>query len=329
MIEQRRPLSSTSLSSLGGAEVEFRQLKYFVTLAEELHFGRAASREHIVQSALSQQIQRLERELGTALVERNTHHVRLTAAGDGLLIEARQILDHVERAKSMTRTAVATNAIITVAVGDASLDTMPQVLHALRDTHPHLEVHQVEASVPEQYRMLADGRLDVGIGRAAHAPASVASEVVRLDPLGVLVGISHRFVHRQSIPVALLKGDSLLFADHDWAPQFNEFVDELCRSAGFTPTAYPGTVQSVRGAVELIREGRCVACVPRSCRPTPGGTRWLPLVEPAPYYPWSLLWRASDQRPATGCVLRCARGLSARLSWMDAAGDETVATMPE
>ncbi|HJY71985.1 MAG TPA: LysR family transcriptional regulator [Streptosporangiaceae bacterium] len=72
--------------------MELRQLRYFVTLAEELHFGRAAAREHIVQSALSQQVQRLERELGVRLLERSTHHVALTAAGAAFLAEARQIL---------------------------------------------------------------------------------------------------------------------------------------------------------------------------------------------------------------------------------------------
>ena len=72
--------------------MELRQLRYFVTLSEELHFGRAAAREHIVQSALSQQVQRLERELGVSLFERSTHHVGLTVAGAAFLIEARQIL---------------------------------------------------------------------------------------------------------------------------------------------------------------------------------------------------------------------------------------------
>ena len=78
--------------------MELRQLRYFVILAEELHFGRAAAREHIVQSALSQQLQRLERELGVLLIERTTHHVQLSPAGAAFLIEARQILAHVDRA---------------------------------------------------------------------------------------------------------------------------------------------------------------------------------------------------------------------------------------
>src|SRR5258705_9916221 len=82
----------------GRTRMELRQLRYFVTLAEELHFGRAAAREHIVQSALSQRLQRLEREIGVTLMDRTTHHVRLTAAGAVFLADARQILAHVERA---------------------------------------------------------------------------------------------------------------------------------------------------------------------------------------------------------------------------------------
>src|SRR5215472_1103010 len=172
--------------------VDFRQLRYVVTLAEELHFGRASAREHIVQSALSQQIQRLERSLGVALFGRNTHCVRLTMAGETYVAEARKILSHVERASAAARAATTTNPMIRMGVGDPSFDSMPQVLRAVRHNHPQIEIHQVEASVPEQYRLLAGGRLDIGIGRASHAPRAVASELVRLDPVEVLFEGGHR-----------------------------------------------------------------------------------------------------------------------------------------
>ncbi len=150
--------------------MELRQLRYFVTLAEELHFGRASAREHIVQSALSQQIQRLERELGVSLLERSTHHVALTAAGAAFLVQARRILAEVERAGDVARSAVRSAPALRVGIIDSGYDSMPQILHEAQARHPDLVIHQIEVGVPEQYQLLIDGRLDVGIGRAALAP---------------------------------------------------------------------------------------------------------------------------------------------------------------
>jgi len=125
--------------------MELRQLRYFVTLAEELHFGRAAAREHIVQSALSQQLQRLERELGVLLIERTTHHVQLSASGTALLIEARQILAHVDRAAVAAQRAARSTPSLRVGIVDAGYDSMPLILHEVQQRYPDLEIHQVEA----------------------------------------------------------------------------------------------------------------------------------------------------------------------------------------
>ena len=100
--------------------MESRQLRYFITLAEELHFGRAAAREHIVQSALSQQLQRLERELDMLLLDRTTHHVELTPAGRAFLIEARQLLAQVDRAAAAAHRAASSAPVLRVGVVDAS-----------------------------------------------------------------------------------------------------------------------------------------------------------------------------------------------------------------
>jgi DNA-binding transcriptional LysR family regulator len=136
---------------MGVTGVELRQLRYFVTLAEELHFGRAAAREHIVQSALSQQVERLERELGVPLLERTTHHVRLTAAGTAFLLEARQILAHVDRAAAAAQRAARSAPALRVGTVDASYDSMPMILRRVQARFPDLEIHQVEAGVPEQW----------------------------------------------------------------------------------------------------------------------------------------------------------------------------------
>ena len=187
----------------GMARMELRQLRYFVTLAEVLHFGRTAAREHMVQSALTQQPQRLERELGVPLLDRTTHHVELTPAGSAFLIEACQILAQVDRATLAAQRAASSAPGLRVDVVHASYDSMPQILRKAQQ-YPGLDFHQVEAGVPEQFRQLAGGRLDVGIGQASLAPPKVTAVLFRLDPLGLLVPEGHRLAASQEVPVAKL-----------------------------------------------------------------------------------------------------------------------------
>lgn len=297
-------------------DVELRQLRYFVTLAEELHFGRAAAREHIVQSALSQQIQRLERELSVPLLERSTHHVALTEPGAAFLPEARQILAHVERAALVARGAAGAAPTLRVGIIDAGYDSMPQILYEAQARRPDLVIHQIEVGVPEQYQLLLDGRLDVGIGRAALAPPQIASLLFRQDPLGVLVPAGHPFAALDEVPVADLAREPLLLAAELQAPEFNQFVIEMCRSAGFTPTVYEGTVESIRAAADLVSQGRCLYCVPSSCISPLPGIMWRPLIEPASHYPWSILWRAADPSVHVRTIVACARAMSQRLGWL-------------
>jgi DNA-binding transcriptional LysR family regulator len=303
---------------LGVACMELRQLRYFVTLAEELHFGRAAAREHIVQSALSQQLQRLERELDVLLLDRTTHHVELTPAGRAFLIEARQILAHLDRAAVAAQRAANAAPGLRVGVVDASYDSMPQILRQVQERFPQLEIHQVEAGVPEQFRLLADGRLDVGIGRASLAPPEVASELFRLDPLGVLVREDHPLAALPGVPVATLAAEPLLLAEEQRAPEFNQFVIELCRSVGFVPRLYRGTVESIQAAVDLVAQGRCALCVPASCvAAVPGGIVWRQLVAPVSRYPWSVLWRTGDRSEYVRALVACAGALSQALGWLE------------
>ncbi len=296
--------------------MELRQLRYFVTLAEELHFGRAAAREHIVQSSLSQQLQRLERDLGVTLVERTTHQVRLNAAGAAFLVEARQILAHADRAMLVAQRAARSTPTLRVGLVDASYDSMALILHDVQQQFPDLEIHQVEAGVPEQFGRLIDGSLDVGLGRASLAPPAVASELFRLDPLGVLVSQEHRFAAQAVVPVASLAAEPLLLAEEQRAPEFNQFVTELCRSVGFIPTLHRGSVESIQGSLDLVTNGHCVLCVPASCVSPSTGIVWRQLVAPLSLYPWSVLWRSGDSSEHVLAMVRAARALSTLRGWL-------------
>ncbi len=149
----------------------------------------------------------------------------------------------------------------------------------------------------------------------------MASELVRLDRLGVLVPGTHPFAAQDGVPVIALAGERLLLGEEDRAPEFNQFVVELCRSKGFVPAVYEGTVESTRAAADLVLQGRCLLCLPSSAaassRP---GTVWKPLVEPETWYPWSLLWRAGDRSPYVEAVIEAARHLARRLGWLETGG---------
>jgi DNA-binding transcriptional LysR family regulator len=314
-------------SRIAGRHLELRQLRYFVTLAEELHFGRAAAREHIVQSALSQQIQRLERALGVQLVRRTTHHVELTAAGCRFLAEVRQILTHVDRAAALAVGGDRSVSTLRVGVAGEGYDAARQVLHDLLQRYPDLAITQVEAGVRDQVRMLAEGRLDVGIGRASAAPPEVASMLFRLDPLGVLLAQGHPLA-AGPVPIAALAGERLLLGPEERAPEFDEFVNELCRSAGFSPARYPGSVTSAQVAADLVLQRRCVLCLPSSCVPALPGLVWQPLVAPAARYPWSVLWRVDDRAEQVSAFVRSARLLSAERGWLRPADGPDGARQP-
>jgi hypothetical protein len=122
------------------------------------------------------------------------------------------------------------------------------------------------------------------------------------------------------VPVADLATEPLLLAEEAQAPEFNQFTVEMCRAAGFTPAVYGGTVESIRAAADLVAKGRCLYCVPSSCITALPGTIWRPLTDPAPYYPWSVLWRASEASGHVHAVVSCAQAMSKRLGWLATAG---------
>jgi DNA-binding transcriptional LysR family regulator len=314
------PIRARADGVVGGGRIELRQLRYFVTLAEELHFGRAAAREHIAPSALSQQVQRLERALGVLLVDRTSRHVELTAAGSRFLIEVRQILRHVDQAAVVARGMALPIPTMRVGVLDEGYDAVRPILRALHVQHPELEIHQVRAGVPEQCRLLADGRLDVGVGRVSAASPTIASELFRLDPLGVVVRTNHRFADLPGVPVSALRDETHLLADEQQAPEFNQFVREICRTAGFSPHPFHGTVQNLRAAVDVVAQGLCVFCAPASADRASAEVRWVPLVPSVPRYPWSLLWRTETPSSYVLSLVSIARRMSREQGWRAAPG---------
>ncbi|MEP9361446.1 LysR family transcriptional regulator [Nocardioides sp. CN2-186] len=294
--------------------MELRQLEYVVTLADELSFRRASERLAIAQSGLSQQLKRLERELGVPLFDRSTHHVALTQAGAAFVSEARRTLEAAERAREVARRAARTSDRLVVCVGDATMDTMPTVLESVRAELPHLEVATVVGGLPRQREMLRNGDLDLGLALLDGDPGpGLAARLLRREPMGVVVGEHHPLAGAEQVRWCDLGDVTLLVGSEDEHPEYNAFVRGLLAEAGVAPTMSPcGTVPE---AVEGVRSGAGLLCVPE-LPVLPPGVRWRPLVQPTTGLPTSLVWRRHDDRPLLRRVLDLASDTGRSSGWL-------------
>jgi DNA-binding transcriptional LysR family regulator len=228
--------------------VELRQLRYFVTVAEELHFGRAAERLHIVQSAVSQQVRRLERELGTDLFDRSPRHVRLTAAGTRFLPEARAVLAAEERARAaVAGFAGARSGTLRVGTSTGLGTHLDRVLDAYAALAPDIAVELVSAGTRDRLERVATGDLDAAFlrgGRPGGAHPPEGAEGVRVvplwtDPLVAVVPGRHPLAAAGEVALRDLAALPLRLVPRRVNPPLVDLVVTACHEAGFEPV--PGT----------------------------------------------------------------------------------------
>lgn len=245
--------------------MELRQLRYLVTLAEERHFTRAAAREHIAQPALSQQIQRLETEVGLALVERTTRHVAMTGAGEMLVARARRILAEVDDARAELATLagvkggrLAVGALHTMGPVDLSL-----LLSSFHRNHPAVELTVREQSSEELAAMLRDDVIDLAFLSVTEHIQSRGLELRRLvtEELVAVLPTHHPLAGRESVALSELATDS--FISFRGGSRLRELLDGATAAAGFEPHITLESNES-RRVRSLVSGGLGVAILPRS-----------------------------------------------------------------
>jgi DNA-binding transcriptional LysR family regulator len=221
-------------------DVEFRQLAYFVAVAEELSFGRAAQRLHIVQPAVSQQVRRLERELGVLLFDRSSRHVRLTTAGERLLPQARSALAAVDRVRRVAASSAdGACGIVRLGTSQGLGERLDRILEALYKTAPGLEVRLVTAPVAERIARVRDGVLDAAFTRGVRTAPGVELLPLWQDPLTVALPALHPLAAQPVIQLAELSGVALRLAPRQDNPPFHDLILGACAEAGFQPLAGP------------------------------------------------------------------------------------------
>ncbi len=218
--------------------VELRQLRYFVTVAEELHFGRAAERLHIVQSAVSQQVRRLERELGVELFDRSPRRVVLTEAGAHFLPGARDALAAAARAQASITGFVA-GATLRLGTGTGLGDHFDRIVARLV---PQVRVEPVSASTRVRVEQVLDGRLDAAFVRGPFEHPGLRRIPVWDDPLLVAISARHPLAAAPELALADLAPYPLRITERRLNPPLVDLVVGACHDAGFEPV--PGPVSA-------------------------------------------------------------------------------------
>jgi DNA-binding transcriptional LysR family regulator len=266
-----------------GVAMELRHFRYFVAVAEELHFGRAAARVHIAQPPLSQQIRQLEQELGVVLFHRTKRRVELAPAGRALLEHARQILEETERAKRAAQRA-GRGETGRLAIGfqaSADLDLLPRVLRLWRARFPDVEVDLQALLTGAQIDALCHGRIHVGFVRGPIDETGLVVESIQREPMVAVLPEAHRLARRRRVRLADLATETMILFPRPTAPGYFDLIMGACRRAGFTPRLlHPGSMQTNLG---LVSAGLGVSLMPASIRNLQRtGVVHRPLAPPVP-----------------------------------------------
>ena len=288
--------------------MELRQVRYFLAVAEELHFGRAAERLHIVQPTVSQQIRRLERELGADLFDRTTRTVTLTTAGSEFLPHARAIVGAEQAAlEAMAALRAERATVLRVGTNVGLGARLERVLTTLAERAPHIGVELHSAEPAARLRQVREGELDAAFVRGVRHSPGLELVPVWTDPLVAALPAAHPLAAGDSVAIADLAGLPLRITPRETNPHLVDLVIEACRAAGFEPVMGPAftTDQDTLVAIgtgrpswtvfyaaqaEILPAGRTVAFRPfappvpamqtyLAVRPTAAAARLAPLLE--------------------------------------------------
>jgi len=215
--------------------VELRHLRYFLAVAEELHFGRAAKRVHISQPPLSQQIRQLEEDLGIQLFYRTRRRVELTDAGRVFAGEVRLILEQVERATGMSQEATRgkLNRLV-VACSPANSYFVVKIFTAFAARYPDARLVVKSLVSFEQVEALRNNRIDVGFVSSPVDDESLAVETILREPLVVALPTRHPLSHRRRITLRALSGDTMIVFPLHMSPGRYQLITGMCRRSGIS-----------------------------------------------------------------------------------------------
>lgn len=289
--------------------MELRHLKYFVMVAEELHFSRAAEKLHLAQQPLSAQIKRLEEELGVQLFDRTTRKVTLTEAGEAFLQEVRLGLAHLDTAVEAAQRVARGEAgqLVLGYVGSTLYNIMPVTVRTIRERFPHVHLVLRELCSPELEQKICEQEIDIGLLVPDGPDHVLACEIVHREETVVALPQGHPLAARTHIPLRLLADEPIVIYDRLQKPLPYDMVIALCREAGFSPhiVQEAASEQTVLG---LVAAGMGIALVPAGLHLLYNeSVHYRPLIEPSRSIDFALAWRQDNTSPLVKAVCHTVR----------------------
>jgi DNA-binding transcriptional LysR family regulator len=283
--------------------VELRQLRYFLVLAEELHFHRAAKRLFVAQPALSRQIQQLEEEIGVLLFRRNRRLVEITEAGKLFVQRARQVLADLEHATQDARNLERGLAgrLTFSFVPSASYILLPAILKMFRVQYPDVELNLLELSTAQQLDALSRNQSDIALLHPWKHEVRVVYKRLMTEPFVVACPEDHPHAGKKSIPLKSFANDRFIMIPRWLGPTVSgmyEVTAELLRNAGVEPNIAPEAPAQLHAALGLVNAGFGVALVPRSLMQLPmEGISYAGIREKSPTNELGLAWLPGNTNP--------------------------------
>ena len=295
--------------------MEFRQLKYFIAVAEELNIGRAATRLHISQPPLTRQIQQLEEEFGALLFLRTARGVELTQAGETFLRDARNIRDLMEQAVERAREAgQGKQGKMDIGIfGSGILDVIPKVLHAFRASHPNVQIALHTMTKKEQIEALRQHRIGAGFNRLLAPLPDISSEPVQMESIMVAVNESHPLAAKPAILLKELADQPLILFPSGARPSFIDKIWALCAGEGFEPSVAQ-EVGDAPTSVALVAAGFGLSLVPEAATSlsVPGVVYRRLANAPDAVIDLSCIYRTDDESPILRAFLQTIRDFRLR-----------------
>lgn len=291
-------------------------MRYFVAVAEELHFGRAAERLHLAQQPLSAAIKRLEDSLGVRLFERTSRKVELTEAGQVYLKEVRSILQHTaDAAEAAQRTARGEVGQLSVGYASGTLhNVLPPTVRRFRERYPDVELKLHELSSPEVEAALNEGNVRVGLLCPPVSNPALSMEIVLREPLIIALPKGHALTKLTRVPLRAAADEHFVLYQRAIKPSVYDAITGLCRSAGFSPRVTQ-EVATEGAVVGLVAAGMGLALVSSSQRKAPSdGIEYRFLEGPSVEVELAAAWARMDCAPITTAFLGMVRAAGKELT---------------